>query len=323
MTPKTRTILRVTLVGAWLALTGGAASAQGFPTKPITIVVPYAPGTTDQEARALAPLLEKALGQPVQVDNRPGGGGAIGTQVVARSKPDGYTLLYAAPAVITIAPLMGNLPYAYGDLAPIAQTTANPHVLAARADAPFKTLDELIAYAKANPGKVNFGSSGAGTAVHLAGEAFASRAGITINHVPFKGLSAAITSALGGHVDIVIGLPVAILPQVEGGKMRALAQFGAQRSPVLPDVPTLQEKGVKLALGVDLGVFGPKGIPDGVVAKLNDAIKAAVASPEFQEFAKKGKVTPGFLPATAYAEAVKRDLDLYEDLVPALGLAKK
>lgn len=315
--------LGTALFGAWMALTGAAAWAQDFPTKPITIVVPYAPGTTDQEARALAPLLEKVLGQPVQIDNRPGGGGAIGTQLVARSKPDGYTLLYAAPAVITIAPLMGNLPYAYDDIVPIAQTTTNPHVLAARADAPFKTVEELIAYAKANPGKVNFGSSGAGTAVHLAGEAFASRAGITLNHIPFKGLSAAITAALGGHVDIVVGLPVAILPQVEGGKMRALAQFGAQRSPILPDVPTLQEKGVPLALGVDLGVFGPKGIPDQIVTRLNDAIKAAVASPEFREFARKANVTPAFLPAADYAEVVRRDLELYKELVPALGLAKK
>src|SRR5262245_13828199 len=165
------------LVAVAFALVPAApALAQAFPSKPITIVVPYTAGATDREARKLADLASKSLGQPIVVENRDGAGGTIGAAHVAQSKPDGYTLLYAAPAVITIAPLVGKTPYKYEDLAAIARASITPHLLAARIDAPFKTLPELVAYAKANPGKVTFGSPGSGTAVHLAGEAFADAA---------------------------------------------------------------------------------------------------------------------------------------------------
>lgn len=315
-------IRRLGTLAAAAVLLAAPAHAADWPTDTVSIIVPYSPGTTDKQARTLASVIEEKVGKPVQVDNKTGGGGAIGTQAVAGAKPDGNTLLYAAPAVITIAPLMGTLPYSYADVKPVARVTGNPHVLAARADAPFKTIGELIAYAKENPGKVNFGSSGAGTAVHLAGAAFADAAGIELNHVPFKGLSPAITAALGGHVDVVIGLPIAILPQVEAGKMIALAQFGADRSPVLPDVPTLQESGVDLTLGVDLGLFAPKDVPADVVAAIDAAVKEAVASKAFQDFAASTQATPAYLDAAGFAEVVDRDKALYDRLVPKLGLGK-
>lgn len=299
------------------------APQQPFPSKPISIIVPYAPGATDREARKLAELAAKHIGQSIVVENKDGAGGAIGTQFVAQSKPDGHTLLYAAPAVLTVAPLVGKPPYRYDDLMALARATTSPHVLAARADAPFKSVSQMIGYAKANPGKIVFGSSGIGTAVHLAGEAFADSAGIKFNHVPYRGLAPAITAVLGGFVDVVIGLPSAINPQIEGGKMRALAQFGASRATALPNVPTLKELGIGLALGVDIGLFAPKGTPAAVVAKIDDAFSKAIESDEFKTFALQALVAPAFLPAAAYQKVVDAERSLYAKIVPKLSLGDK
>jgi len=303
------------------ALPAGAQTAAGG--RAITIIVPYAPGATDREVRALAAVAEKTLGQPVVVENRPGGGGAIGAQAVARAAPDGQTLLYAAAAVATALPLLRQLPYGFDDLVPVARMTANPHVLAARADAPFRTLAEMIAYARANPEKVVFGSSGAGTAVHLAGAAFARRAGIRINHVPFQGLAPAIAAALGGTVDFVIGLPVAIVPQAEAGKLRPLAQFGATRAPTLPNVPTLREQGVDLTLTVDIGLMAPKATPPATIARIAEAFRGALASPEFTTFARTGRITPGYLGPAEFGAALRADREVQREIISALGLGRR
>lgn len=296
--------------------------AQAYPARPVSLVVPYAPGATDVEARKLAEIASRHLGQPIVVINRDGAGGAIGTQSVAKAPADGYTLLYAAPAVLTIVPLRGNAPYRYEELLPVARVTASPHVLAARADAPFQSAAELVSYARAHPGKVVFGSSGNGTAVHLAGEALALTAGVQFNHVPHRGLAPAITAALGGFVDIVVGLPVAINPQVEAGKLRAIAQFGASRSPALPNVPTLREAGVDLSLAVDIGVFAPAALPADVLTRLEDAIERAVQSDEFRQFAAKAQSAAAFLRSADYRKVVDSERAVYAKIVPALGLDK-
>ena len=315
---------RLLVTGAVVAAFGTrTAQAQAFPSKPITIVVPYAPGATDREARRLGDIASKFLGQPVVVENRDGAGGTIGAQYVASSKPDGYTLLYAAPAVITVAPLVGKPQYGYDDLMALARASITPHLLAARADAPFKTLPELIAHAKANPGKVVFGSPGNGTAVHLAGEAFADAAGIKLNHVPYRGLAPAVTAALGGFADLVIGAPGAINAQVEAGKLRALAQFGATRAPALGNVPTLTEQGVPLALRADFGFFAPKGTPAADVASLNDALGKAVQSDEFKAFVAQALVEPAFLPAAEYQKVVDAERAIYAKVVPKLALENR
>ena len=315
---------RLLVTGAVLTAFGvRTARAQAFPSKPITIVVPYAPGATDREARRLGDIASKFLGQPVVVENRDGAGGTIGAQYVAQSKPDGYTLLYAAPAVITVAPLVGKPQYGYGDLMALARASITPHLLAARADAPFKTLPELIAHAKANPGKVVFGSPGNGTAVHLAGEAFADAAGIKLNHVPYRGLAPAVTAALGGFADLVIGAPGAINAQVEAGKLRALAQFGATRAPALGNVPTLTEQGVPLALRADFGFFAPKGTPAADLASLNDALGKAVQSDEFKAFVAQALVEPAFLPAAEYQKVVDAERAIYAKVVPKLALENR
>ncbi|MBV7483185.1 tripartite tricarboxylate transporter substrate binding protein [Bordetella sp. BOR01] len=311
--------LRAVLLVLGAAVCGGAhAASQSYPDRPITLIVPYAPGATDQEARRLAEGMSKELGQTVIVENRAGAGGVVGTQAAARAKPDGYTLLYAAPAVITVAPLLGNAQYRYEDLLPVARSTTSPHVLASRSNAPFKTLPQLIDYAKKNPGKVVFGSSGTGTAVHLAGEAFARAAGIEFNHVPYGGLTPAITAALGGFADLVIGLPVAIKPQVDGGKLLALAQFGATRAPTLADVPTLKEEGIPLTLSVDIGVFAPAGTPADIVARIGTAVEKTVQSAEFKSFAQGALVMPGYLDSAGYRSAVDAERKLYAEIFPAL-----
>ena len=298
-------------------------SAQGFPSKAITIVVPYAPGATDREARKIAEMAAKHLGQPVLVENRDGAGGTIGAAHVARANPDGYTLLYAAPAVLTVAPLVGKPPYVYEDLMPLARASITPHYLAARLDAPFRNAREMVAYAKANPGKLTFGSPGNGTAVHLAGEALADAAGFQFTHVPHRGLAPALTAVMGGFVDVVIGAPGVINAQVEAGKLRPIAQFGATRAAALATVPTLKEQGIDLALRADFGFFAPKGLPSDVVQRLNEALQKAIESEEFKSFVAVSLVAPAFLNASDYHAVVDAERAIYARVVPKLSLGNR
>jgi len=302
------------------ALVAGGAQAQGLDGV-ATVIVPYAPGVTDREVRALAPLMRQRLGQAVIVDNRGGAGGAIGARAVAQAQPDGRTLLYAAAAVVTILPLLPNAPYAFEDLVPLARVTNNTHVLAVRPDAPYRDFPAMLAHARANPERIAFASSGAGTAVHLAGEAMAQTAGVRILHAPFQGLAPAMTAVLGGHADFVIGLPVAILPAVRDGRLRALVQFGAARSPFAPDVPTLRESGVDLVQAVDIGFFAPKAVPAATTALWVEAVREGVASAEFRDFAERAQISPAFLPPEGFAREIERDRAIYRALVPRLGLA--
>jgi tripartite-type tricarboxylate transporter receptor subunit TctC len=290
------------------------ASAQSCPDKVIRVIVPYAPGTTDQQARVLAKGMEKVLGQTIIVENRGGAGGGIGTLAVARAAPDGCTLLYASTAPLTVVPLISNVAYTYDEVTPVAQVMASPHLLAARADAPFKNLDEMVAYAKANPGKLNFGSTGTGSAVHLAGMAFAKQAGIQIVHVPFQGLAPAITAALGGHVDFVVGLPIVILPQIAAGKLRPIVQMGATRAAPLPDVPTAMEKGIKVDLISNHGFFVPKATPAGVIATLQKAVETTMNGEEWRQFCQQHHEAPKFATAADF----KRELDAEKDVMASL-----
>lgn len=310
---------RAVLGAAAVALAAQQAAAQG-PDGTATVLVPYAPGVTDREVRALAPALSARFGRPVIVDNRPGAGGAIGARAAAAAHPDGKTMLYAAAAVLTILPLLPNAAYAFEDLVPLARVTNNTHVMAARADAPYRSFAEFVAYARANPEKVVFASSGAGTAVHLAGEAMAAAAGVTLLHAPFQGLAPAMTAVFGGHADLVIGLPVAIMPAVRDGRLRAIAQFGAERSSFAPEVPTLRESGVDLVQSVDIGFFAPKGLPPAMANAWVDAVREGVGQVDFQTFAVRAQVNAAFLPPDAFAREIQRDRDLYRTLIPRLNL---
>jgi tripartite-type tricarboxylate transporter receptor subunit TctC len=295
--------------------------AQDFPSKPITIIVPYAPGATDREARVIATVLEREFKQPVQVDNRPGGGATIGSNVVARANPDGYTLLYVASIPVTVSPYIRTLPYTFEDFTPIAQGTQGTHLVVARADAPFGNLAEMLAYAKAHPGEVSIGNSGGtGGATHLANEAMAAAAGIELNHIPFEGLSQSVAALLGGVLDLATGLPVALTPQIESGRIKPIAQMGAERSPLMPDVPTLKEASVDLDLNVTLGLYGPKDMPPALVEQLAAGMKTAIESPEFKDYAQTVKTVPMYRGPADFKAAIDPERKLFSALIPQLGI---
>lgn len=320
-----RHLLHLSAVAAAAGLLStGMAHAQTFPTQPITIIVPYAPGVTDQLARALAGPMEKALGKPVVVETKPGGGGTVGANFVAKSaKPDGHTLLFSFTAPLTIAPHRNPLPYKPSDLMAVSRVTLGPNMVAASAKAPFDNVKEMIAYAKANPEKVSFGSAGAGSTTHLAGEGFSRAAGIKLTHVPFQGATPAVAAAVGGTVDLVIGLAQALLPQIEGKKLKAIAQLGEERAKVIPDVPTFKDAGVDFAMPASVGFWVPSGTPDAVVQQLASVIEKAAASKEFTDFAERTHTEIGVAGPKAFADALKKESAFFEDLLTELGMAKK
>ena len=303
---------------------GLSAAAHAFPTGKMTIIVPYAPGSTDQLARALAGEVEKALGQPVVVETKPGAGGTIGANFVAKSsKPDGHTMLLAVSSVQTVAPHQRALPYGFADLKPVARVTVGPNILGAGTGAPFKDLAGMVAYAKANPGKVSYGSAGTGGATHLAGEALAQAAGVKLNHIPFKGVTPAVAAAVGGNVDLVFGFASAIMPQAAGGKLVAIAQLGDKRVSGLPKLTTLREGGIDLALVPNIGVWVPAGTPDDVVAKLGEAFRKAAGSDAFKAFAQKSMIEIDFAGATDFAKVLAAEDKFFAKLLASLGMAKQ
>lgn len=273
---------------AALTLAPGSVLAQAaFPSKPITIVVPFsAGGTTDLLARVVAQQLGVELGQSVVVDNKPGAGGNIGGAFVAKATPDGHTLLMGAVGTHAInASLYKKMPYDnIKDFAPLTRVAMVPNLLVANPAQPFKTVQELIAYAKANPGKVNFASSGSGTSVHLSGELFKSLAKVDIQHIPYKGSAPAMNDLLGNQVNIMFdNLPSAI-SHVRAGKLRALAVTTAKRSPDLPDVPTIAEAGVPGYEATSwFGLFAPAATPAPVKAKLHAALVKVLAHPDVKK----------------------------------------
>jgi len=269
-----------------LALPAAWAAAQSFPSKPVTLVVPFPPGgALDVVARGLAEQMRTDLGQPVIVDNRAGAGGTVGSAAVARAAPDGYTVLFGSVATHAIAAgLYPKLPYdPIGDFAPITQLTSSPLVLTVSPALKAASVAELVAAAKAQPGKLNYASTGNGTAVHIAGEAFRMAAGVDVLHVPYKGGPQATTALLSGESGYMLANPQLVLSFVQSGKLRALAVTGPARIESLPGVPTLKEAGVG---GVDIttwfGLWAPKGTPAAVVERLNAAARKALATAEMK-----------------------------------------
>jgi tripartite-type tricarboxylate transporter receptor subunit TctC len=302
----------------------GLRAAKAFPTQPITAIVPYAPGTTDQLARALGGQMDKSLGKPVLVETRPGGGGTVGANYVAKSaRPDGHTLLFGFTAPLTIAPHQNPLPYGFGDLRAVARVTLGPNMVAARVGAPFKDARELLAYAKADPEKVSFASSGSGSTTHLAGEGFSRAAGVKLNHIPFQGVTPAVTATVGGTVDLVIGLAQAIWPQVEGKRLLPIAQLGATRASVIPDVPTFKELGVDFAMPALVGFWAPAATQADVVAQIAAAAEKASAAPEFLDFAKRTLTEVGFAGPAVFQSELEAENKFFSGLLTELGMAKK
>lgn len=301
----------------------GALAQSDFPNKPIRVIVPYAPGGTDTQMRALAPAFSKLLGQQMVVENREGGGATIGTTAVKIAAPDGYTLLYTGTGALTVAPHMRKgVPYTLDDFTFIGNVTGTPFIMAARPDVPFKNLTELITYARANPSKINFGSAGIGTTTHMAGAAFDAAAKAPLTHVPFQGIGPAVRGLLGSQVDIVVGLASAIAPQIAGGKLIPIATTGTERSEWAPGVPTWKEAGYDVVEITKFGMLAPKGTPEPIVQKLVAALAEAVKSPEFIALAKKTYNTIQYMPPAEMRAVVERESKYFHKLITDLKLGE-
>lgn len=283
----TRRTLLAVLATATVGAMPAAAFAQAFPTKPITIVVPFAAGgTTDILARLMGQYLSTELGQPVVVDNRAGAGGNIGGQYAAKAPADGYTLFMGTVGTHAInAALYKKMPFDHiKDFAPLSRVAMVPNLLVANPAQPFKTVPEMIAYAKANPGKINFGSPGNGSSPHLSGELFKSMAKVDITHIPYKGSAPAVTDLLGNQISIMFDNLPSVIPHVRSGKLRAIAITTAKRSPELPNVPTIAEAGVPGYEAMSwFGMFAPAATPAPVLAKISTALTKVLANPDVKK----------------------------------------
>ena len=279
-------LARALLVAA-LVFFGVPAHAQTYPVRPVHIIVPYPPGgTSDILARSLSDKLTGALGQPVLVENKPGANGNVGAEIVAKAPPDGYTLLLADIGALAISPsVYPTLPFdPVRDFAPVTMVAYSPHILVVNPAVPAATAQELIALAKAKPGKLNFAISGVGGAPHLAGVDFALRTGVQWVYIPYKGGSQAIADVAGGQADVTLNGMLATYPLVKGGRLKLLAVSSARRMSSIPDVPTLAESGLPgFETGSWQGVVAPPGTPREIVARLNDEITRIVTSPEMRE----------------------------------------
>jgi len=286
-----------------------AAAHAAWPERLIRIIVPYGPGGSDAQIRLLAPDMSKLLGgQPIVVENRPGGGATVGTLAVRNSAPDGYTLLYTGTAPLTVSPHMRPLEYKLADFAPIGNVTGTALLVVARADAPYKTVSELIAYAKANPGKVNFASNGVGTTTHIVGEVFQLAAGVKFTHVPFTGGAQQVTALLSGTSDVLIGIPSSYMAQINAGKLRGLASTGTKRSPFLPDAPSLKtDMGLDVIEETKFGLLAPKGVPAEVIDALTQALQAGVTAEDFQSKMRNSFTTPLYLNPAEFAAALAQE----------------
>jgi tripartite-type tricarboxylate transporter receptor subunit TctC len=276
-----------------LMLPTGDASAQTYPNRPIRWIVTYPPGgPTDVVARAIGAKLTEAWGQQIVIDNRAGAAGIIGTDLAAKAVPDGYTLLFGTSAGLTINPALSNkLPYdAVKDFAPVSLLVLNPQILVLNNAIPANTVKELIAYAKARPGQLNYASVGQGSPNHLGMELLKALAGIDLVHVPYKGTGPAITDLLGGQVQLMFNSMPSVLPLVKSGKLKGLAVGSAQRSPAIPDIPTVAEAGVPGFENVTwYGMFAPARTPHDIILKLNQQVVKILAAPEMvQRLASQG-----------------------------------
>jgi tripartite-type tricarboxylate transporter receptor subunit TctC len=315
--------LRGVLFGATFLLAAAGAHAETYPSKTIKMVVPFpAGGTTDVLARIIGQELTKAWGQQVIIDNRPGAGGNIGADVVAKSPADGYTLLMGTVGTHGInVSLYKKMPYdAVKDFAPITLVAAVPNLLVVHPSVPVNSVKELIAYAKANPTKLAYASSGNGTSIHLSAELFKTMTGVQMTHVPYKGSAPALTDLLGGQVQLMFDNMPTALPHAKAGKLRPLAVTTAKRSPAMPDLPTIAEAGVPgYEASSWFGVLAPAGTPKDVVTKLNKEIVRILALPEIKErLSGQGAEPVGDTPEQ-FAAHIKAEIAKWERVVKASG----
>ena len=305
-----------------LSISAGAALAQSYPTRPIRLIVPFGPaGGTDNLARIAGPIVSRALGQPLVIENRPGGGSVIGTDLVAKAAPDGYMLVMTDTS-IAVNPSLKPLPYdTLRDLEPVSLLAAAPVILMAHPTVPAKTLREFVALAKASPGKYNFASGGNGSSTHLGGELLKMVAGIDIVHVPYKGTGPAMADLVGGHVDVMFSGISSAKSFMDSGTLRAYAVTGEMRNAAVPDVPTFKEAGLAgVTASTYWGVLAPRGTPKEIVERVNAAFAQAMKDP-----ATATKLADlGYLPIAGgpadYADNLRREIEKWNKVVRAANV---
>jgi len=301
-----------------------SALAQSYPSRPVRLIVPYPPGgSTDFIARPVSERLTERLGQPFVMDNRGGAATVIGAEIAARAPADGYTLLVGTVTTLAVNPaLKPKLPYdPVRDFAPVSMLSAQPYILAVNPSLPAASVAQLVAQAKANPGKLSFASAGLGSGAHFAGEMFNYMAGVDILHVPYKGTGPAITDVIGGRVEILYAGIATLRPFVGSGKMRVLAVTSARRSPGMPEVPTIAESGLSgYETNTWNSVVAPRGTPGAVIERLNAAIAAVLSEPELRDrWSQQGiDADPG--PPARLAGHIKAEIARFNSLVKATGL---
>jgi tripartite-type tricarboxylate transporter receptor subunit TctC len=317
------------IIAAFFALTivaicaSGTALAQAYPSKPIRLVVPFPPGgSLDVVARAIGQKLTEAWGQPVVIDNRPGAGGNIGADLVAKSAPDGYTILEGALSTHAVnVSLYSKMPYdPVRDFAPITLVAVTPNVLVLNPSVPANSVKELIAYAKAHPGKLSFGSGSNGSAGHLAGELFKMEAGVDMVHVPYKGAAPAMQDLLAGQTQLMFDNLANSMQQVRAGKLKALAVTTERRSALVPELPTLAEEGLP---GFDIstwwGFMAPAGTPKEIIAKWNAEVARILNTPEMKAFFAQQGAEPAPTTPDAFGAMIQREIAKYAKIVKASG----
>jgi len=307
------------LLTALLLVASLAALAQEpYPSKPVRLILPFPPGGgTDLLGRLIADRLSAALGQPVVTENRGGAGGNVGAEAAARSAPDGYTIVLVAPSIAISPTLYSKLNYdPIKDFAPIALVAQVPNVMVTHPSVPATTLAEFIAYARANPGKLNFGSGGLGTSNHLAGELFNLRTGAALTHVPYKGVNLAMNGVLAGEVHLVfIGVPVPA-PHIKAGKLRGLAVLGRERSPLIPDVPTAAEAGLAdFDVTTWYGILAPAGTPRPIIQRLNAELTKMMQAPEIKERLAGMGTDPLTSTPEEFGAYIKREMARWGDVI--------
>jgi len=315
-------ILSRFFVTAVLALLAPWAAAQDYPSRPVRVIVPFAAGgPADVYARFLATKLQESLGQPFVIDNRPGAGSIIGTDAVAKSPADGYTLLLMSNTHTVNESLIPTKPFQLlRDFAPIAPINASDLVLVTRANLPVNNLGELLKLAKAKPGSLSYASSGPGTPYHMAGELFKAMAGISMVHIPYRGSSGARSDVLGGQVDLMFDAIPTMTEHIRAGKVKVFGTTGKARSPVLPNVPTMAEAGVPgYEAVIWLGLMAPKGTPPAIIAKLNAEITKIVGSPDVAKAWAAQGATPMTMTTDEFTRYLNQDIEKWARIVKISG----
>ncbi|MDP2238791.1 MAG: tripartite tricarboxylate transporter substrate binding protein [Burkholderiales bacterium] len=306
----------------WFAATAlctasGMAQAQNYPEKPVRIIVPFAPGGgSDFIARAISPPLTKALGQQFIIDNRPGAGSTLGSEIALKSPGDGYTLLLISGSFTTAPSLYKNLKYdTLNDMAPVIQTENGPYIITVHPSLPVKTVKQLVALAKSKPTEINFASTGNGGITHLASELFAMRTGIKITHIPYKGTGPGVIDTLAGHTQMMVAAAAAAMGHVKSGRLRGLAVSSPKRLSALPDMPTVMESGYKYEVNNWHGVIAPKGVPRAIIDKLNSEINKAIKDPDFAKRISSEGLEPAGGTPEAFAVLLKREVAEWAEVV--------